>query len=154
MKIYAISNKDGSIEIMRILMTYYYTGEEITIESEIARFSQEKQDQIVSYKEINEEDLPSDRIFRNAWTISDKKIDYDLNKAKELKKEELRILRQPLLQDLDVQYMKALEQSLPTKDIVDQKQILRDITAVEMPDDIEQLKTFIPEVLQQNDNSK
>ena len=52
---------------------------------------------------------PSDRHFRNAWTISDKVISEDMTKAKEIFKDKIRSVRQPLLDAEDVVYMKALE---------------------------------------------
>jgi hypothetical protein len=57
-------------------------------------------------------------------------ITININKAKEIKKDHLREERKPLLEALDIQYMKALEQNDTQKmqDIVAQKQALRDVT--------------------------
>ena len=52
---------------------------------------------------------PSDRHFRNAWSISGKVISEDMAKAKELFKTKIREVRTPLLAAEDVVYMKALE---------------------------------------------
>ena len=52
---------------------------------------------------------PSDRHFRNAWAISGKVIAEDMTKAKEIFKEKIREVRNPLLVAEDVVYMKALE---------------------------------------------
>ena len=52
---------------------------------------------------------PSDRHFRNAWAISGKVIAEDMTKAKEIFKDKIREVRQPLLEAEDVVYMKALE---------------------------------------------
>ena len=55
-------------------------------------------------------------------------IRINLDKAKEIKKDYLRADRKPLLESLDIQYMKAIEQGLDTSEIVAEKRRLRDIT--------------------------
>ena len=52
---------------------------------------------------------PSDRHFRNAWTLSGKVISEDLVTAKVMFKDKIREVRKPLLEAQDVAYMKALE---------------------------------------------
>ena len=54
---------------------------------------------------------PSDRHFRNAWSISNTVISEDMTKAKEIFKNKIREVRKPLLEAQDVLYMKALEAS-------------------------------------------
>ena len=56
------------------------------------------------------------------------KIEIDLAKAKNLKKESLRQARKPLLEAQDVAFQRALESSSDTTAIVAEKQRLRDIT--------------------------
>ena len=53
--------------------------------------------------------IPSDRLFRDAWTLSGSTITEDLTTAKTLFKEKIREARAPLLAAEDVVYMKALE---------------------------------------------
>tara|TARA_B110000908_G_C9969529_1_gene320479 strand:+ start:223 stop:591 length:369 start_codon:yes stop_codon:yes gene_type:complete len=53
--------------------------------------------------------IPSDRHFRNAWTLSGSTITEDLTAAKTLFKEKIREVRKPLLEEQDVAYMKAIE---------------------------------------------
>lgn len=53
--------------------------------------------------------VPSDRHFRNAWTLNGKVISEDMTKAKEIFKDKIREVRGPLLDAEDVVYMKALE---------------------------------------------
>ena len=55
-------------------------------------------------------------------------ITINLNKAKEITKTRLRAERMPLLQTLDVQFQRALENGADTSAIVAEKQRLRDIT--------------------------
>ena len=56
---------------------------------------------------------PSDTHFRGAWKLSSdsKVIAEDMTKAKEIFKDKIRAVRQPLLEAEDVVYMKALEAS-------------------------------------------
>jgi hypothetical protein len=55
-------------------------------------------------------------------------ITINLNKAKEIKKDQLRAERAPLLQAQDVAFQRALEEGADTSAIVAEKQRLRDIT--------------------------
>ena len=53
--------------------------------------------------------VPSDRHFRNAWSLSGKTITEDLTASKVIFKDKIREVRTPLLAAEDVVYMKALE---------------------------------------------
>ena len=53
--------------------------------------------------------MPSDRHFRDAWTLSGTVISEDMTTTKTLFKEKIREVRKPLLEAEDVVYMKALE---------------------------------------------
>jgi hypothetical protein len=53
--------------------------------------------------------VPSDRHFRDAWSLSGKVISEDMTKAKEIFRDKIRELRKELLEEEDVVYMKALE---------------------------------------------
>ena len=69
---------------------------------------------IISDKDGNEIDrtlatIPSDRHFRNAWTLSGSTITEDMTLAKTIFKDKIREVRKPLLEEQDVAYMKALE---------------------------------------------
>ena len=55
--------------------------------------------------------VPSDRLFRNAWSLSGSTITEDLTAAKVMFKDKIREARTPLLAAEDVVYMKALEGS-------------------------------------------
>lgn len=55
-------------------------------------------------------------------------ITINLNKAKEITKDRLRSEREPLLQELDVKFQRAVEAQSDTSAIVAEKQRLRDIT--------------------------
>ena len=70
----------------------------------------------------------AEKDFFDAWELQGGAVVVNIDKAKALTKERLRIARTPLLQAQDVLYMKALEQGQDTAAIVAEKQRLRDIT--------------------------
>ena len=74
---------------------------------------------------------PSDRHFRNAWTLSGKVISEDLVTAKVMFKDKIREVRKPLLEAQDVAYMKGLEEGSTSKQnaAVQTKSKLRDAPA-------------------------
>ena len=88
---------------------------------------------------------PSDRHFRGAWKLSGSTISEDMTKAKEIFKDKIRSVRQPLLDAEDVVYMKALEasdSSAQTASIAKKKK-LRDApaaSAIDSADTIAKLK--------------
>ena len=89
---------------------------------------------------------------RNAWKINDNgEIYFDRDKAIEIKKEQFRFLRKPLLEKLDVEFMRALENgdTSSISIITQKKSILRDITSVDFNshDTPQKLHEFIPDLL-------
>ena len=74
---------------------------------------------------------PSDRHFRNAWTLSGTVISEDLAAAKTMFKDKIREVRKPLLEAQDVEYMKALEEGSTSKQnaAIQTKSKLRDAPA-------------------------
>jgi len=70
-------------------------------------------------------------------------ITINIDKAKEIKKVRLREERKPLLEQLDIDYMRAMEQGIETTNIVNEKQRLRDITnLVDTCSSVEELKSI------------
>ena len=67
----------------------------------------DKDDKLISSDDLTSK--PSDRHFRNAWTLSGTVISEDLATAKTMFKDKIREVRKPLLEAQDVAYMKALE---------------------------------------------
>jgi hypothetical protein len=65
----------------------------------------------------------------------------DINKAKNITKDRLRVERKPLLEAQDVAFQRALESGADTSAIVAEKQRLRDITKlVDTANTVEELK--------------
>jgi len=84
-----------------------------------------------------------DNEFRNAWDLVNGVVSIDLPKAKEIKKESLRLQRIPLLAEQDVLFQRALESNSDTTGIVTEKQRLRDITnLVDSASTVEGLKAI------------
>ena len=89
--------------------------------------------------------VPSDRHFRNAWSLSNKVISEDMTAAKVIFKDKIREVRTPLLAAEDVVYMKALEAADSTAQAasVAKKKALRDApaaSAISSADTIAKLK--------------
>ena len=82
----------------------------------------------VSYEVIDLDDIPQDRMFRAAWKADAGRIVEDVEKAKEVAKDILRAQRAPLLEALDVAFLRAIEQGADATPIAAEKQRLRDIT--------------------------
>ena len=67
----------------------------------------------------------------------------DINKAKDITKNRLRVERKPLLEAQDVAFQRALESNADTSAIVAEKQRLRDITnQVDTANTVEELKSI------------
>ena len=65
------------------------------------------------------------------------------NKAKEITKDRLRKERKPLLEEQDVAFQRALEESADTSAIVAEKQRLRDVTKLaDSADTLDELKAL------------
>ena len=92
----------------------------------------------VPYRIVNDEDVPSDRTFRNAWKHD---LTVDFPKAQALTKDRLRAERKPLLEAQDVLFQRALETGKDATAIVKEKQRLRDVTKlVDAATTLDQLK--------------
>lgn len=103
----------------------------------------------VMFTTIKNDEVPTDRSFRNAWSFNhmDKTFGHDMGKAKELHREKIRQARAPKLAELDTAYMRADEAQDPyTKSIIAaKKQKLRDFTKIvniEQAVTVEELKTI------------
>jgi len=73
----------------------------------------------------------------------DMAIIIDINKAKDITKDRLRVEREPLLLAQDIAFQRALESNADTTAIVAEKQRLRDITKlVDTANTVEELKAL------------
>ena len=77
---------------------------------------------------VDQNSLPRDNDFYDAWEMDDTTVTVNLAKAKEITKNRLRMERAPLLVAQDVAFQRALESGADTTAIVAEKNRLRDIT--------------------------
>lgn len=100
-----------------------------------------------------QEELKVADIFIDAFSINetDGSIFFNRPRAIELKKKEFRLRRKPLLEELDVEFMKSLEtgDTELTAQIIAKKQALRDVTNIDMSNYItpSELYNYIPDIL-------
>ncbi len=80
--------------------------------------------------EIDDDYQLPDREFRDAWMQSGKEVAHDLEKARVIQLDKIRVARKAKLDALDVQFMQALEyKDIGAQNIIaTEKQKLRDIT--------------------------
>ena len=101
-----------------------------------------------TYKVVETLDINND--FFDAYEFNqDKGAVINIKKAKEIKLNKFRQARKPLLEQLDIDYMRAVESSntAKKKSIVDKKQELRGITSIDLPDNVDELAEFWPDSL-------
>jgi len=96
------------------------------------------------YRIVKREAIPVDRTYRNAWRLSDtddELITVDIEKAIEIWKDKMRLARSPILDKLDTEFFRALEEgdTERQKFITAKKKLLRDVT--ELPE-LEQAKSI------------
>jgi hypothetical protein len=102
----------------------------------------------VPYKIIDSLNIEND--YFNAYEFHEEiGAEVNIDKAKEIHKTKFREARKPLLEALDVQYMKALETGDQTtiSSVVSAKQALRDVTKTPLPDNLTELKNTWPDIL-------
>jgi hypothetical protein len=90
--------------------------------------------------------------FQNQSNI---KLEINYEKAKEIQKDKWREARISILEQLDVEFIRAMETSNIQKvqEITTKKQQLRDVTNISLPDDFESIINTWPEILGPNPNS-
>lgn len=76
-------------------------------------------------------------------------IKINIEKAKQIWLDKFRIARKPILEQLDIDFIRAVEQGDIDlqKEISSKKQLLRDVTEIPLPDDLEEIKSTWPEIL-------
>jgi hypothetical protein len=127
--------EDGSLALMFFVTRQQRNGDdpgwtrEATI-PEIAYDIKKARLPAKSFRVIDPADVPTDRTFRNAWRDTGKAITVDMAQARDIHRDHLRQLRDPLMAALDVAYLRADEAGDVTakKAISVRKQALRDAT--------------------------
>jgi hypothetical protein len=149
----AITFEDESVGVMQFItddgreIKREATDEAIQAEIEKGIFPSKA----VAWRRIKKTEIPKDRSFRNAWRDKGK-IEVDMPAAREIHKGRVRAMREPLLTQLDTDYMRADESgdTAEKQRIANLKQQLRDVTddpKIEAAKDASALKKAIPSVL-------
>jgi hypothetical protein len=96
------------------------------------------------------ENLQLDPEFLDCYEYRDGQAVINYEWAKEIQKNKWRQLRKPILEKLDVEFMKALETGNNNKvqEIGSQKQELRDVTKTLLIDNLDDIKNAMPNILQ------
>ena len=83
----------------------------------------------IKYTIVSKSEIPTNRLYRDAWIFQNEKIKIDVEKAKEIQKNNIRSVRDKIFKDKDIEYMRALElqDSSKISEIVEQKNKLRDV---------------------------
>lgn len=144
---------DGGVSITRLV------DQSGSLDARSAKTSQEEAARLKKHGVVPQDweavafdaSCPSDRTFRNAWTHGDvsEPIRVDMERARAIHRERVRLARKPILEALDVDYMRSLETGdvEHQKSIVARKQALRDATLdpiIEAAKTPEALATAIP----------
>jgi hypothetical protein len=110
---------------------------------------------VKNVKPIEDHVIPGDREFRDAWKLNGDIIDFDLEAATAIQLDRVRLARTPFLEDLDTQFMLAIELQDDVKRaaVAKEKQRLRDITnglKALKPKNIDEVKAAFPQELKGN----
>lgn len=119
------------------------------IDAEIAKtaFAPEKLP-IKSWSIVELEALPTDRKFRDAWRATEDAVIVDMDKARDIQRDRIRVAREPLMAALDVEQKRALvaEDKVKVAEIEAKLQALRDapadprIDAAQTPEELDLIK--------------
>lgn len=106
-----------------------------------------------NYKIVNENIFDVDSTFFAAYEF-DEELGAKINieKAKEIQKNKFRQARKPILENLDIEYIKVLETGDIQKqqEIITKKQALRDVTNISLPNDLQGIKNTWPNILEKS----
>lgn len=80
--------------------------------------------------EVDEDHIPVDLTFREAWVLKDAKPTVDMQRARDVQRARLREQRAPLLAGLDVEWSRAMAKgdARAAQEIETKRQTLRDVT--------------------------
>lgn len=121
--LYAIKNKDGSVNLLSIVVDALTTmSEEEILAKDIPEGA--------TYRKIDQRDLPKNRLFRPAWTYTpESSLDIDSGKAQVVHMARIREARNKKLLDLDKDTLKYIANPDELKKVEGHKQKLRDLPA-------------------------
>jgi hypothetical protein len=103
---------------------------------------------------VDSASLSGMNLFFEAWRLTPSgAVIWNKPAADELKRKQFRFLRKPLLEKLDVEFMRSLEEgnTAQVAEITINKKALRDVTLIDLSeyDTPEKLNAFVPDILKQ-----
>jgi hypothetical protein len=105
----------------------------------------------IEYKIVESVDI--DNEYFNAYEFdAETGAKVNINKAKEIHLDKFRSARTPLIEKLDIDFMRAVEagNTVLQQEIAAKKQALRDVTKTDLPNTLEEIKATWPEILGTN----
>jgi hypothetical protein len=102
------------------------------------------------YKIVDSVDIDND--YFNAYEFdAETGAKVNIEKAKAIHLDKFRSARTPLIEKLDVDFMRAVESGNTSlqQEIANKKQALRDVTKTELPNTLEGIKNTWPEILEE-----
>lgn len=146
MKKIIFTRPDGGLTVLHPVRNTHPILEDLTDEQVLERAKKDIPTDATDVHIVDE--VPSDRSYRDAWKSEGGQIVHCMVKSKEIHKQELRHKRKPLLEALDTEFLRALENgdSAALEIIKQKKQELRDvtkhpdITAAQSIEDLKQIK--------------
>lgn len=149
-KFVAVTVRDASqpVAIMGWPTDPKHDGKPITAENVEERCRQENLD-MVSWRQVQYGEIPKDRTYRDAWEDKAGALAHNMDKARNIHRDHIRVARIDKLAKLDVDYQRADEtnDAQEKKRIADKKKVLRDLPsnpAIDAAQTITQLKAFWP----------
>lgn len=140
-----IKNKDGSVAIM------VTNSPDVDPAAEVEKWETDMKDKYEGHRELLDEEIP-DYYFQDAFSHKDDVLMIDMPKAREVHKNKLRQLREPLMRTLDFVYNEALSKrdERAQLDAIAKKDQLRQVTdapEIANAQTPEELKSFLPDFL-------
>ena len=155
MRVIIFENDNGWVSIVS---PYYPPGTTAEQEAEIAAAVQTKDVPLLPDGSlrpshiVEHSSLDGIKLFFEAWRLRDGKVVWHKPAADELKRKHFRALRKPLLEKLDVEFIRALESgdTVLVASIAAKKKKLRDVTLMDLSQHStpEALNAFVPDFLQ------
>jgi hypothetical protein len=107
------------------------------------------------YRVVKRQEIPADQTYRDCWRLSDTEeelIAIDVDKAKEVWKQKMREARTPIMEKLDTDFFRAMEDgdTDKQKNIANMKRLLRDVTKLpelENAKTVDEIETVWPDYL-------
>jgi hypothetical protein len=155
MKVIIYTNDDGCVSVTA---PNYPSGITAEQEAQIAAWIQQKDVPLMPDASVRQSfivdsaGLNGMNLFFEAWRLTPSgSVIWNKAAADELKRKQFRVLRKPLLEKLDLEFMRSLEDgnTAQVAEITAKKKTLRDVTLIDLSpyDTPEKLNAFIPEVL-------